>query len=161
MDVKWREPAWYRKTDGTGWIPVKFSSISYGSAISQLPIDPVNTTSSGKYYEYETDGTTWKAAASPESAKYAPQATAFAQGNNMNLLGGYPNNGWVSVPGNSAFEDTVVVRICRNCGQHDLGFDNLCHSHQHLELSDNVGFRPVQISAEYLGQFANDGGRNH
>lgn len=30
-------------TDGTGWIPVNFSSLTGGSPISNLPIDPVNT----------------------------------------------------------------------------------------------------------------------
>lgn len=30
-------------TDGTGWIPVNFDSLTGGSPISNLPIDPVNT----------------------------------------------------------------------------------------------------------------------
>lgn len=29
-------------TDGTGWIPVKFSDITGGSPISNLPVDPIN-----------------------------------------------------------------------------------------------------------------------
>ena len=32
--------------DGTGWIPVNFETLSSGSPISNLPIDPVNTTAS-------------------------------------------------------------------------------------------------------------------
>ena len=32
-------------TDGTGWIPVNFNSITGGSPISNLPIDPTNTMS--------------------------------------------------------------------------------------------------------------------
>ncbi len=31
------------KVDGTGWMPIDFSSITYGSPISNLPVDPVNT----------------------------------------------------------------------------------------------------------------------
>lgn len=42
--------ATYRKTDSTGWVPVNFASLSYGSPFGTLPIDPVNTTSS--YYAY-------------------------------------------------------------------------------------------------------------
>lgn len=30
-------------TDGTGWIPVNFETLSSGSPISNLPLDPVNT----------------------------------------------------------------------------------------------------------------------
>lgn len=32
----------YRKTNGTGWIPVDFSNISAGNPLSSLPVDPVN-----------------------------------------------------------------------------------------------------------------------
>jgi len=31
------------KTDGTGWLPIDFSSLSGGSPVSTLPVDPVNT----------------------------------------------------------------------------------------------------------------------
>ncbi len=34
------------KVDGNGWLPIDFSSLSGGSPISALPIDPVNTISS-------------------------------------------------------------------------------------------------------------------
>ncbi|MDP1706404.1 MAG: LamG-like jellyroll fold domain-containing protein [bacterium] len=57
------------KTDGTGWIPVNFSAISYGSPIQRLPIDPTNTTSSGQYYSYIPGGS-WELNGSFESEKY-------------------------------------------------------------------------------------------
>jgi prepilin-type N-terminal cleavage/methylation domain-containing protein len=44
----------YRKTDGTGWIPVAFSSIPGGSPIPTLPVDPVNAGTS--YYTYMSGG---------------------------------------------------------------------------------------------------------
>lgn len=80
-----------RKTDGTGWIPVNFQRISSNSPISQLPIDPQNTTST-KYYTYVTGGS-WKVIATPESVKYAATAGTdggtnigqFEVGNNMSL----------------------------------------------------------------------------
>ncbi len=40
----------YRKTEGSGWIPVLFSNTSYGNVLNILPIDPVNATSTGEYY---------------------------------------------------------------------------------------------------------------
>ncbi len=80
-----------RNTDGTGWIPVNFERISSNSPISQLPIDPQNTTST-KYYTYVTGGS-WKVIAAPESQKYLATAGTdggsnigqFEVGNNMSL----------------------------------------------------------------------------
>ncbi len=56
----------YRKTDGTGWIPVNFDSLDIGSPISSLPIDPTNTTSTGLYFTYVTGGS-WEMRAQLES----------------------------------------------------------------------------------------------
>lgn len=61
----------YQKTNGTGWIPINFSSLSTGSPFPTLPIDPNNQTSSGLYYTYETNGTQWALTALFESNKYA------------------------------------------------------------------------------------------
>lgn len=80
-----------RNTNGTGWIPVNFQRISSNSPISQLPIDPQNTTST-KYYTYVTGGS-WKVIATPESVKYTATAGTdggsnigqFEVGNNMSL----------------------------------------------------------------------------
>jgi prepilin-type N-terminal cleavage/methylation domain-containing protein len=44
-----------RTVDGNGWVPVNFSSISGGSPISALPIDPTNTTT--YFYAYSCDNT--------------------------------------------------------------------------------------------------------
>ncbi|MDP1706468.1 MAG: LamG-like jellyroll fold domain-containing protein [bacterium] len=44
------------KTDGTGWVPINFDAVSYGSPIQRLPIDPQNTTSTGAYYTYIIGG---------------------------------------------------------------------------------------------------------
>ncbi|MDE2144968.1 MAG: type II secretion system protein, partial [Patescibacteria group bacterium] len=33
-----------RNSNGTGWIPVDFQSVSFGTPIPELPIDPVNST---------------------------------------------------------------------------------------------------------------------
>ena len=96
-------PNFYRRTDGTGWIPVNFTNMAMGAPLATLPVDPTNSFASGKYYEYTTDGTNWKLAAVPESQKYSPQIAQFEVGTNQNLLAGFPNAGWVAVPGNSNF----------------------------------------------------------
>jgi len=59
-----------KKSDGRGWMPVNFSQISFGSPLSSLPVDPVNTTSSGNYYTYVTDTSKYNLALSVESQKY-------------------------------------------------------------------------------------------
>lgn len=50
-----------RLTDGTGWIPINFNSISSGSPLSALPVDPTNATSStaasNLYYSYACNAT--------------------------------------------------------------------------------------------------------
>ena len=96
-------PSFFRKTDGTGWIPVNLASTATGAPLGQLPTDPTNNLSSGEYYEYTTDGTNWKMAAVPESAQQSSQIASFTSGTNQNLFGGFPNQGWVAVPGNSTF----------------------------------------------------------
>ena len=60
----------YRSTNGTGWIPVNFSSISSGAPFGSLPVDPVNGTSSALYYTYEVAGGKYELTATMESQKY-------------------------------------------------------------------------------------------
>lgn len=77
----------FRKTNGTGWIPINFASTTVGSPLSSLPVDPINTTTSGKYYEYMTDGKIFEVAAAPESQKYYnSSSTSFAAGSAGNLI---------------------------------------------------------------------------
>ena len=76
----------YRLTNGTGWLPMNMTGLAITSPISELPIDPKNTTSTGQCYAYETDGTYWEVSASPESKKYASQAsTNFFMGTTRTL----------------------------------------------------------------------------
>jgi prepilin-type N-terminal cleavage/methylation domain-containing protein len=60
----------FRKMDGTGWIPVNFTSMAGGSPMGQLPIDPLNTSSSRNYFTYTTNGSQFELTAPMESAKY-------------------------------------------------------------------------------------------
>jgi prepilin-type N-terminal cleavage/methylation domain-containing protein len=92
----------YRNASGQGWIPINFSSISSGIPFGSLPVDPVNATSSDLYYSYQTNGTTFRLVASPESQKDTAAAGAnpsmFTSGSNASLYGN-----WILVPGNSTF----------------------------------------------------------
>lgn len=44
------------KTDGTGWMPIDFSSLT-NPPIYKLPVDPQNDAISGRYYTYAADST--------------------------------------------------------------------------------------------------------
>lgn len=59
-----------RKLDGTGWIPLNFSSITFSPPMGALPVDPTNTSSSGLYYMYTPGTTTYALAATLNSSKY-------------------------------------------------------------------------------------------
>jgi prepilin-type N-terminal cleavage/methylation domain-containing protein len=58
----------YRLVNGTGWIPVDLTAISFKSPLALLPVDPVNTTSSRNYYTY-TPGGSWELAVPFEAAR--------------------------------------------------------------------------------------------
>jgi prepilin-type N-terminal cleavage/methylation domain-containing protein len=60
----------FRSVNGTGWIPVTFTSASFGSPIGSLPADPVNQSSSRLYYTYTTNGSQFEFTAPMESQKY-------------------------------------------------------------------------------------------
>jgi len=95
----------YRKTDGTGWIPMSFDSLSVKSPLGALPVDPQNGVSSA-HYTYTTDGTGFLITAVPESSKYGAQSNLAAftvVGGSNKLIGGNFPDGWVLVPGNSTF----------------------------------------------------------
>ena len=95
----------YRKVDGTGWIPINFTQMSSGAPFSQIPIDPVNQTSSYLFYTYTTDGSTYEITGITESQKYKnkietnPQNPLFPgvveQGSNLALSELYNSNGLV------------------------------------------------------------------
>lgn len=58
-----------RRTNGTGWVPVDFTAFAGGTILSNLPIDPINSTSTGEYYTY-TPGGSWELTAFLTSNKY-------------------------------------------------------------------------------------------
>jgi len=56
--------------DGTGWLPVDFTSEGIIS-LSALPIDPINTTSTGLWYSYVYGESSWEFESKMESSKYS------------------------------------------------------------------------------------------
>jgi len=84
----------YRKVDGTGWVPVNFSSlVTVPSALSVLPVDPTNSTSTSLYYTYVSGS--WELTALFESTKYQTNykgfgtSTVYTSGNHPGIS---PNN---------------------------------------------------------------------
>ena len=63
------------RVDGTGWVPVNLGALGTQAALSALPLDPTNATSSGLYFTYMTgsDGT-WKLSAAMQTSRYVSQA---------------------------------------------------------------------------------------
>ena len=112
----------YRNVDGTGWIPVNFSSISYGSPLGTLPVDPVNTTSSGNYYTY-TPGGSWQLTAVPESQKVrttqADQTTgAITAGTDLTLSPLFSQAGLV---GYWKFDEGTGTSTVDSSGNNNVG----------------------------------------
>ncbi len=63
-------PSAYRTIASSGWLPINFKAMSAGSPIGSLPVDPVNASSSGLFYAYNTNGTQFEITADLESSKY-------------------------------------------------------------------------------------------
>ena len=59
----------YSKNDSTGWLPVNFQNDPVQSLLGSLPVDPQNTSSTGLYYSYATDGNQYELTSLFESAK--------------------------------------------------------------------------------------------
>lgn len=83
--------ALYRKTDSTGWIPVNFSQLSFGTPLGILPVDPTDNKSYYYGYAATTTGQTYfEIDAFMESKKYTASGSADIVstdgGNNVNAF---------------------------------------------------------------------------
>jgi len=59
-----------QKVDGTGWLPVNFSSIFSGAPLATLPIDPVNDNVNAQYYMFIASGRKYELSSIMESIRY-------------------------------------------------------------------------------------------
>ena len=99
----------YRNVDGTGWIPVNLSIAPYDT-VSAIPIDPLNTVSSNHYYAYQTDGSTYKITALPESQAYrATNMASFTRGTLP--LGTYLSQFGSYGSGNGQFSSPIAIAV--------------------------------------------------
>lgn len=112
-----------RNTNGQGWVPVNFTQIPAGAPLSVLPVDPINTTSSGNYYSYV--GGSFMIKTRLESTKYIAVAAAdggyvhnaYEKGNNLSLAPiVFPDN-WIKVPGSGTYgtPDFWVMKYEAKC----------------------------------------------
>jgi prepilin-type N-terminal cleavage/methylation domain-containing protein len=84
-----------RQVDGNGWVPVNFGSISGGSPLSVLPIDPLNPNTAAQSYSYacKTGSLTFEIDANMESARYSQGGSDDVESND----GGDQNAGATAV----------------------------------------------------------------
>jgi len=90
-----------QKVDSNGWIPVDFTQ-SPALSLAALPIDPINTASTGNYYTY-TPGGSWELNTILESSKYRNDTNivkrnltgVYAKGSNLTLSPIYNTSGLV------------------------------------------------------------------
>ena len=64
---------------GSGWVPINFTSISSGSPLARLPIDPSNTTTYGYAYKSNGSNLTYELDAKMESTKYSNLTTGVTR----------------------------------------------------------------------------------
>lgn len=82
-------------TGGTGWVNVNLGSISGGSPLSRLPLDPLNT--GDNYYCFKIASSTlltYEINANMESSKYSTSGTADIE---SNIKDGGNDNNWYEV----------------------------------------------------------------
>lgn len=82
--------------DGAGWVAVAFNTISSGSPLSRLPLDPANNASF--QYAYGCSGLSYKLGAAMESTKYSNPTTGVMR----NAYDGGNSTGWYEVGNNLA-----------------------------------------------------------
>jgi len=75
----------YRKADGTGWIPVNFTSLTTTpNPLTLLPVDPTNSTSTNLYYTYVSGS--WELTALFETTGYQTKYAASDNGTSTVLF---------------------------------------------------------------------------
>ncbi len=160
----------FRNVNGTGWIPVDLASTTGGSPLSVLPVDPINTTSSGEYYQYMTNGNTFEIAGIPESQKYTPQCANFAAGSSRTLID-LCQNIWVADLHNNRLEEfSSLTRTYKSQfgssgsgnGQFTYPFGIAIDKNGNIWVVDNGNARVEEFSSAgtYESQFGSYGSGN-
>lgn len=160
------------KTDGSGWLPINLEGTN--SSVSHLPVDPVNSVSSGLYYTYSTNNS-YELTARPESVLYfiggekdvassdgGPNNYLYEVGNNLNLytggsiiLNGSFNQlttpytpGWdVSLNGN--YKPTVGFSPGYNGGVQVPGIGYHAHANPTAGFNGGAGVEEIDQNCQY------------
>ncbi len=130
------------KTNGTGWVPINFQNMDTNSPIPVLPIDPVNSTTTGEYFTYVDSGTSFEIDAMFESSKNlnleesdgGDDGYLYEVGNNLTLTPSIPRGSVAQL--NPADIKILVIE------------DNVCGSPSTVLIPDlnSLGFTDVIIS---------------
>ncbi|HEY4499527.1 MAG TPA: LamG domain-containing protein [Candidatus Paceibacterota bacterium] len=117
----------FRKMNGTGWIPINFTTISAGSPFATLPIDPINDATKNLYYAYIDGGgvvPSYEILATLESEKYLQDSsskdggtdpTKYEEGTNLilwaeasGLLGYWPFDGNAQDSSGNGYHGSII-----------------------------------------------------
>ncbi len=88
----------FRKVNGTGWLPINYTTMPQGSSFSILPIDPINSATAQQYYAYVPGGS-WVITAALESQKLLNGAKTDQGGDDTRLEVGNDIELWTSASG--------------------------------------------------------------
>lgn len=154
--------------DGTGWIPVDFTSISTGPPISKLPIDPENSSADGLYYKY-IGGINWKLSAVLTAEKSLEIAAgdggvnplAYEKGKDLTI---YPENiiengdfedlttpyspGWNSAL-NGTYRPTIGFSTGYNSGVSAPTIGYHAHANQGCGINNSGCFEYIDFNCQY------------
>ena len=83
---------------GTGWVPVDFTTISGGSPLSIIPLDPSNGATYFYGFKAETTNATWELDANMESTRYSKTGTDDKESNTKD---GGTNDDWYEIGSNA------------------------------------------------------------
>jgi len=149
-----------KKIDGTGWVPIDFSTIKGGSPIPFLPTDPSNSTTF--YYSYIPGASTQYAiSANIESVRQRQSgqsglfSTRFTQGSAPQLAAIPQGGDWVRVSGNSTYgtSDFWVMKYEAKCL--DSGGAPLLAPDTGYNTYSNSGLPCVNASSRYISSVKN------
>lgn len=146
----------YKKTDGTGWVPINFDALPAKSPMQTLPVDPTNDASKGLFYTYVANaGVT----AALESVKARNEAGAkdggmdayrYEQGKDLSAL---PSISLAAVPVKDPASVKVLIVEYQDCGQNltgqlaSLGFTNVIVSTTTATVADVDAIKPDIVVA--------------
>lgn len=135
----------FRKTDGSGWLPIDFKSGGAGVGVNLpvLPIDPINTFASGKFFTYVCDPELTTSFESDKFKKYmyidnADDADTYEIGDNRTITPVRPCDNYGDVDENGIVDTNDADLVEANIGGGTLS--------EEQQLRANVDNRVPNVS---------------